>query len=337
MKLEISNSISAASGTGGTVTTPTSVTHTGTGAGVSGTTSGGVTNTSNDPDLPEAAKATLTVNLSGAASNTGFQFNSINFRILDSGETGEGTVDRTLTKGQTSSGYTNYFSYQFDGNNITFTARNNGASYNGYSISNSYKYSTPGEPVITDYTAYSGFTGAIETITPAVSSVSASWTLDLSGMTVDDFSQAYSGQTLQFNSSTYKFYDSGRAPELVGFAEDGGSRTVARTQIDINDIRQSVNNGQTLAAALKAKLSNSYVQVDGNNVKFISNYSGASGNGRTVTFTQETLRHYDIDFSSINAAIPNDLYSVEKNPPHGAGDFFICKNISQLLSLRRGN
>ena len=128
MKLQIQNYISGASGVGGSSTTTYPIWHTGAGAGISGTTSGGITNLSSDTDLDEAAKATLTVNLSNVASNSGFRFNSINFRVIAPGAETEGTVDRTLTLGQSVNGSTNLFDYSFDGSKFTFTAKQNGAT-----------------------------------------------------------------------------------------------------------------------------------------------------------------------------------------------------------------
>lgn len=308
MKLQIQNYISGASGTGGTGTSTSLIYHTGTGAGVSGTTIGGVTNLSGDTDLDAAAKATLTVNLSNVASNSGFRFNGVNFRVIDADAETEGTVDQTLTKGQSLKGSTNLFDYSFDGRNLTFTAKQNGDNYNNYSIVNSYTYYTKSAPVTTEYTAYTSFSGNIETVTPAVNPTTAFWELDLSGMTVENFSKEYAGKSLQFDSKAYKFYDSSLQPMLNGFEEDKGSRTAERTQIDINDIRQSVDNGQTLAAALQNALASANVTVDGDKVKFYSAYSGTYGNNSKVVFSQETVRHYDINFSDINVKIPADLY-----------------------------
>ena len=308
MKLQIQNYISGASGVGGSSTTTYPIWHTGAGAGISGTTSGGITNLSSDTDLDEAAKATLTVNLSNVASNSGFRFNSINFRVIAPGAETEGTVDRTLTLGQSVNGSTNLFDYSFDGSKLTFTAKQNGDNYNGYSINDGYTYYTSSTPVTTDYTAYTSFAGAIETVTPALNSTTAFWELDLSGMTVENFSKTYAGKSLQFNSNTYKFYDSSLQPMLNGFEDDSGSRTAPRTQIDINNIRQSVDSGLSLAAALKNALSSVNVAVDGDKVKFYSSYSGTSGNNSTVIFSQETTRHYDIDFSTLSVKIPDELY-----------------------------
>ena len=105
MTIKISTAtISGASNAGGTVTTTRRLSNNdGTPANVRGTTSGGVDNEANDPDLPAAAPATLTVNLSGVTSDTGFRFNTTNFRVIDSNETIQREVDMTLTKGQSSS------------------------------------------------------------------------------------------------------------------------------------------------------------------------------------------------------------------------------------------
>lgn len=314
-KLEISTSnINGASGSGGTVTTPSSVSHNGTGADISGTTSGGVTNPTNDLDYgPLAAPATLTVSLAGVTSNTGFRFNGYNFRVIDSGANVEGSVDRTITKGQNASGSTNNFSYTFDGstNTLTFTAKSNGANYNGYSISNGYTYYTNDGPASTTvYTAYSAFSGAIETVSDETPSTPASYSLDFTGMTVDDFSAQYAGKIFRFtgSSSSYKLYDSARVPELEGFLEDDGSREYLITQININDIRQAVNSGQSLAQAFASRLGGT---VDGDSVKFTSSYDGAQ-----INLSTETLRHYDVNFSNLNVKIPDGLY--------GKGFRFYC-------------
>ncbi len=137
----------------------------------------------------------------------------------------------------------------------------------------------------------------------------AYWGLDLSGMSVDDFSQEYAGKSMQINttaSTTYKFYDSKLAPKLEGFAEDAHSRTDTRIQIDINNIRQSVAGGRTLAEAVSQQISNT--EVDGDKVKIKSTRAGTLGNSDNVIFIEETLRHYDIDFSNLNVKIPDGLY-----------------------------
>lgn len=247
MKVTVNAPVSGASDSGGAVTTAIPIPHSGTGAGVSGTTEGGVTNLTGDADLPAAAKATLTVNLSGATSGTGLRFDGINFRVIDSGASVEGSVDKTLTKGENSNASTRSFDYTFDGSSLTFTAKNFGDSYNGY-----------------------------------------------------DFSAAYAGKIFRFGSASYKFYDSSVAPKLEGFAEDDGSRASFPTQIDINDIRRSVDGGNTLAQAVAGKLGGT---VDGDKVTFSSNYNGAQ-----INLTTETLRHYDVNFSSLNVKIPDALY-----------------------------
>ena len=296
MKVIVSDSVSGASDSGGTVTTSIPIPHSGTGAGVSGTTEGGVTNLTGDADLPAAAKATLTVNLSGATSGTGFRFDGINFRVIDSGASVEGTVDKTLTKGENSNASTRSFDYTFDGSNLTFTAKENGAGYNGYRITNGYTYYT-----YTDRTTtYTAFGGAIEIVSAGTSMIPATWDLNLSGMSVDDFSAEYAGKIFRFGSSSYKFYDSSVAPKLEGFAEDEGSRASFPTQIDINDIRRSIEGGSTLAQTVAGKIGGT---VDGDNVTFSNNYNGAQ-----INLTTETLRHYDVNFSSLNVKIPDALY-----------------------------
>ena len=303
-KIQMNTSLGRTSDSGGDITTYAQVPHTGTGAGISGTTSGGVTNVTGDTDIPAAAKATLTVDLSGVTSNTGFRFSNVNFRVLDSGADAEGTVDRTLTKGSTSSGAAGYyFSYTFDGNNLTFTANSVGANYNGYSIVNSYNYYTNGTPTTTSYAAYSAFSGTIDSVTNNTPSTPGSWSLDLSGKTVDDFSAEYAGKTLYFNGTYRKFYDSAIAPKLEGTLEDSGSRASARTQVDINNIRQAVNNGTSLAQAVRDSLGISSTSVDGDSVKFTS-YS----NSTRINLIEENLRHYDIDFSGLDVNFPNALY-----------------------------
>lgn len=117
-------------------------------------------------------------------------------------------------------------------------------------------------------------------------------------MTVDDFSAQYAGKSLQVGDNYYKFYDSTLVPQIKGLVEDDGSREYSVTQIDINEIRQSVLSGSSLVQAVASKVGGT---VDGDSVKF----NESSGEPRLVT---ETLRHYDIDFSNLEVNIPSGLY-----------------------------
>ena len=301
INIQTSN-ISGASGSGGSDPIYKTITKTVTGAGVSGTTSGGVTNRSGDKDLPPAAPATLTVDLSSAPNDSGFRMATTKFRIVDDpSATVEGTYDVKLVKGQSSpDGIDSPFRYTFDGTNLTFTALNDGSEYNGYSIVNGYTYSAQGEQIgTTEYTAYTGFSGTIATENPGTEATRASWTLELT--TIDDFSAQFAGKTFRFGSTIYKLYDSELAPKLEGFAEDRGSREYSRYQIDINDIRKAVATGTSFAQAVASKLGGT---VDGDNVKFTYGYY----DGTPINLETETLRHYDIDFSNLSVKFPSDLY-----------------------------
>lgn len=301
--ITIQKSVSGVSGTNGTDTVYPKVTRQVTGAGVGGTTGGGVTNKRNDPDLPAASKATLTVDLSGAADDSGFVFSSTRFRVIEPGTTPEGAVDRTLTKGQSSTGSAGYFDYTFDGSNLTFTAKYVGAGYNGYGISDGYTYQeddTTAQPTTTTYTAYTAFGGAITTVSAGTPATPATWDFNLSGMSVDDFSDEYAGKTLTIGGNVYKFYDSYLTPKLDSAVEDSGSREGSQTQFDIYDIRQAVDGGKNLAAAVAEKIGGT---VNGDKITFSSYY-----NGMQINLQTETLRHYDIDFSNLGVRIPSDLY-----------------------------
>lgn len=76
-----------------------------------------------------------------------------------SGVTSGGVTN--LVKGQSSSGYTSSFRYNFDGTNITFTTISDGSNYNNYSIMDGYNYT---EPKDVTYTAYTNFADAMETV-----------------------------------------------------------------------------------------------------------------------------------------------------------------------------
>ena len=266
----------------------------------------------------------MTVDLSNVTSNTGFQFDGYNFRVIDPDASAPGTVQHTLIKGKSSSGYTYNFGYNFDGTNLTFTAYSNGAQWNGISIIDGYSYTEDDPSNMITYTAYSALdSAAISTVQTAADGEAASYEFELENMTIEDFSDKYSGKLLTIEkrtsygsttsttSTTYKFYDSNKAPKLESFDEnkDKGTRNdgIYRRSIDIDDIRNAVvNGGQTLAQAVQAKLGGT---VDGDNLKFTSSvFVGAEGNNDTVTLTEETLRHYDIDFSKLSVAIPEGLY-----------------------------
>ena len=299
--LTLQTSVSGVSGTAYTHNEYAKDTHEVTKAGVSGTTSGGTSNPLNDPDYPPALQATLTVDLSGAADDSGFVFNQRQFRVVDSGSTPEGDYNVKLTKGTSASGSAgNGFSYSFDGSNLTFTANNTGEGYNGYRIFDRYTYTTQGALTsTTNYTAYNSFNAsAITTVDAGTPATPAIWEYDLTGMTVDDFSSEYAGKT--FNG--YKLYDSYLTPKVGSIVEDSGSREISRTQIDINDIRQAVNGGKSLAQAIAERLTGG--TVDGDKIKFerYNNYT------LQMNIQTETLRHYDIDFSNLGVKIPDDLY-----------------------------
>ena len=300
--------ISGASNAGGTVTTTRRLSNNdGTPANVRGTTSGGVDNEANDPDLPAAAPATLTVNLSGVTSDTGFRFNTTNFRVIDSNETIQREVDMTLTKGQSSSGSTLSYNYTFDGTNLSFTAKTNGTRFNNVSIDNrGYTYYTYRETTTT-YDPYTAFSGTTATVSEAIPATPASFDIDLSGMTVDDFSAQYAGKIIQVAGANYKFYDSGITPKLESVAEVKEDRryTYQIPQIDINTIRQSVAGGKSLAqaAAEASTAKNLSSTCDGDTWKITSTYNGAQ-----INLVTETLRSYEIDFSNLNLSMPGGLY-----------------------------
>lgn len=304
-KIKASGSITGASDAGGPGTTYTpSVTRTVSKAGVGGlSTSGGITNPYNDIDYgPLAAKATLKVDLSSSPSNSGFKFDGSNFHVLNPDATFEGSPSAIqLIKGQSLAGkqYTSSFEYTFDGKYLTFTARYDGDGYNSRSISDGYTYDAP-TPI--DYTAYTAFSGTTQEEEPAIPGTPAtpgSATLELAGMTFDDFRNKYAGKILEVFGSKYKFYDSSLESKLESFIEEmPGSRAQAVTQIDINnDLRSS---GQSLAQALRSRIGGT---VDGENLKFTYNANGAE-----INLIDETLRHYDIDFSNLNVKIPAGLY-----------------------------
>lgn len=279
-----------------------------------------------DADLPDSSNATLTVNLSGAQNDSGFYFNGNYFRVINPSTTVEGSVNVILNKGQSATGSTSYFDYTFDGNNLTFTAKQAGEYYNQYGISDGYSYLVDDLTKPITYTAYTALgSSAINTnVQTATNGTAASWDFDLSGKTVDDFSDEYRGKLISVikylaasssSTTTYKFYDSKHELELESFAEDSGSRTYSVQQIDINDIRKRVEqDGLTLAAAVQEKMGGT---VDGDKVKISSaDLAGESGNNGTITLMEETLRHYDIDFSTLNVKMPDGLY--------GKGFRFYC-------------
>lgn len=157
------------------------------GAGVSGAASGGRNNpVATDSDATPGAKAKLTLNLSDVESDSGFMFNGYSFRVVDADETIQRTTNIALTKGKTASGSIYQFRYSFDGNAITFEANENGAQFNNRRVDgNGYYYR---EPVQNNYDAYTAFNGAVETVQEGADTGSNPyWTMDLSGMTVDDF------------------------------------------------------------------------------------------------------------------------------------------------------
>lgn len=209
---------------------------------------------------------------------------------------------------------------------MTFTAKQDGEYYNPYRIADGYSYLVDDLTKPITYTAYTAFGSSVinTNVQTATNGTAASWDFDLSGKTVDDFSDEYRGKLISVikysaasspSTTTYKFYDSKHELELESFEEDSGSRTYAVQQIDINDIRKRVEQDSlTLAAAVQEKMGGT---LDGDKVKIGSaDLAGESGNNGTITLMEETLRHYDIDFSTLNVKMPDGLY--------GKGFRFYC-------------
>lgn len=174
----------------------------------------------------------------------------------------------------------------------------------------------------------------------------AHWDIDLSAYNTsdaakaEDFIKAYLGKAVYMSGRSgyeYEFIDTGTSSGMDGLYKIANSRT-----IDLNEVRNGVAAGKTVAEAFSAvvvnELGTSYAQeitaADGTvtGVSFLADMPGENGNNRFMSVRSGELRHYTVDWK--NWA---DTQGVTDIPAalHEKGLRFYCPtDASQWVNLR---
>ncbi len=202
-----------------------------------------------------------------------------------------------------------YVNMQFSGGSLTMTSTRSGTVGNSYGVSSDGFSGSSASSTSNYYTAalpLSGMTNKKD----AVNGDTAHWDWDLPDYNVSDADKAEElidamvGKAFSrsYNSTNYEFIDSGKAPAMESINKINSS-----SQIDLNTIRENVENGQTVSEAFAnliiSKLGSAYTEAIKNGsdevtgVKIKANTPGTSGNNQYVTFMEGDLRDYTVDFA----------------------------------------
>lgn len=166
---------------------------------------------------------------------------------------------------------------------------------------------TEDRPAAVTYTATTPLTGIKNNKTGA-DGKTAHWDLDLSAYNAPDETMAenlinkYKGKTFGTNmTAEYEFIDTGSSAGMDGLYK------VTTNTIDLNDVRNQVKAGKTVAEAfakvLHGRIGNTEIltaadntTVNGISIKAV--YPGEAGNTQKVSSQTGELRHYTIDWQN---------------------------------------
>ncbi|MBE6092314.1 MAG: hypothetical protein E7201_03930 [Selenomonas ruminantium] len=242
---------------------------------------------------------------------------------------------RSWTVGKNGSGSASIggLNVSLSGGVMTFTAPSAGTYGDNYYVSDGYTINinepaVPAQPAVpptittTTYTAILPMdTSGIVNLQTGTDGTYATFDLDLSQYAdstsqtdLENLFKELYGTAVSHSGVGYEFIDSailglGKVPKVGGFP------------LDLNDVRQSVKNGETIGNAL-AKLftdhiSDSVISRNANNnadtVTLRAFSAGADGNSETIYARKGTIRSYDVDYgtwfaNNPQAVIPDDLY-----------------------------
>ncbi|WP_366209029.1 flagellin [uncultured Selenomonas sp.] len=302
-----------------------------------------------DPDVKyvPGTKASLTASLSGASAGSGITVSDPNAEYIQfqAGSAGFQYDSKlgiyTVGIDANASTTLNGVSVSYNGRTITFTARSTGTSANSYTISDGI----PGRAGSTTTTpettteAVKAYTGNIQNDNTGTDGSPATYTIDLSSVP-DTTSESdletiiadLRGKNINYDgySYSYTFIDSDDKTSLASQAVGSGStidlaslrttvgQTVTTTTTDASGATVTTTATATVRSALSqlllSRLGRSSAASDGSgNVVLTSRSKGTSANDTTLNVSQDTYRHYDIDYgawfqNNAGAVIPNDLY-----------------------------
>lgn len=162
-------------------------------------------------------------------------------------------------------------------------------------------------PAAVTYTATTPLTGITNNKTGA-DGKTAHWDLDLSAYKDSDETKAeelinkYKGKTFGTNiTAEYEFIDTGSSAGMDGLYK------VTTNTIDLNDVRNQVKAGKTVAEAfanvLHGHIGNTEILTDADNttvngISIKAVYPGVAGNSQKVFSQTGELRHYTIDWQN---------------------------------------
>lgn len=294
-------------------------------------------------DTP-ATKATATKSISsvptgsGITLNSSYPYYSTAYLVFVDGNGGFSfdSSNNYWTVGKNYSGSTSLagMTVSLSGGTLTLTSNYAGTYGNSYGVTDAVASSTA--TTITDYyTAATALTG-ITNYQNAADGAKAHWDWDLTEYNVSDSNKAEElidamvGKAFSrsYNSTNYEFIDSGKSPAIESINKINGS-----SQIDLNAVRTSVNNGQTVSEAfanlINGRLGSTYSETIKNGsdeivgVKILASVPGTSGNDQYVMFREGDLRDYTVDFASYfssNGIADGDIPSTL----NGKGIRFYC-------------
>jgi len=287
-------------------------------------------------------KASASIDVSSVNDGTGLTVNGSGTTYLKfaSGystpvlQNGVYVIDKTATASWTSGG----ISFSLDGGKLTMTATAIGTYGNSYGAIDGVT-EVQAQPAVY-YTSVTGNKAPVTVVqeaTDGTPGIPDHVDIDMSSLDSTDsaaleafISQLVNGKThtrLYYPSDTatpMEFYDSGAANPLAQSAYQAvsGLNIVSSTGIDLNDLRQSVASGSTIAEAFASLMqsANSYFSLVTDSTGKLTglrlNAPSYSSTG-TLTVTKETPYYYDIDMSSvITGKSPADL--------NGEGFRFYC-------------
>lgn len=166
---------------------------------------------------------------------------------------------------------------------------------------------TEDRPAAVTYTATTPLNGITNNKTGADGST-AHWDLDLSAYNASDETLAedlinkYKGKTFGTNmTAEYEFIDTGSSAGMDGLYK------VTTNTIDLNDVRNQVKAGKTVAEAfakvLHGRIGNTEILTAADNttvngIRIKAVYPGEAGNKQKVSSQTGELRHYTIDWQN---------------------------------------
>lgn len=200
---------------------------------------------------------------------------------------------------------------------------------------------TEDRPAAITYTATTALTGITNNKTGADGNT-AHWDLDLSAYNASDETKAeelinrYKGKTFGTNTTTeYEFIDTGSSSGMDGLYK------VTTNTIDLNEVRNKVKTGETVAEAfanvLNGHIGNTEIlkaadNTTVNGIRMKATSPGEAGNNQEVFSQTGELRHYTIDWQNwVNTQGITDIPAAL----HEKGIRFYCPtDASQWVNVR---